>query len=325
MGANPQNYQAGQKVQYGPDGEGPTRQVILKEFWMDLHAVSNAEFKLFVDSTGYVTEAENFGDSFVTWFSMSQEAREKIEKVVENAPWFTVAKGADWRHPFGPDSDLEGLMEHPVTHVSWNDARMYCAWQGKRLPTEAEWEGTCRGGLVDKKYPWGDTDVPEDGIHRMNVWQGEFRPEKIENSLEDGWTNTCPVTEYKPQNAHGVRGMVGNTWEWVSDYWTTQHSGDKQFNPQGPTNVNSKQRTMKGGSYSDHGPSGHDRYRCSARTANGADSTASNLSFRCAADRLPTHLKKSNTPPPQYTKPAEAKTESAETKEEEASENKEEL
>uniref|UniRef100_A0A8D2E3L0 Sulfatase modifying factor 1 n=1 Tax=Sciurus vulgaris TaxID=55149 RepID=A0A8D2E3L0_SCIVU len=242
------------------DGEAPARRVTVGAFYMDAHEVSNAEFETFVNSTGYLTEAEKFGDSFVFEGMLSEQVKTGIQQAVAAAPWWLPVKGANWRHPEGPDSTILHRPNHPVLHVSWNDAVAFCTWAGKRLPTEAEWEYGCRGGLRDRLFPWGNKLQPR-GQHYANIWQGEF---PVTNTAEDGFRGTAPVDAFPP-NGYGLYNMVGNAWEWTSDWWTVHHSAEEVLNP----------------SYCY-------RYRCAARSQNTPDSSASNLGFRCAADRLPT-------------------------------------
>ncbi|XP_042536130.1 formylglycine-generating enzyme [Dipodomys spectabilis] len=261
------------------DGEAPARRVTIDAFYMDAYEVSNAEFEKFVNSTGYLTEAEKFGDSFVFEGMLSEQVKTDIQQAVAAAPWWLPVKGADWRHPEGPDSTVLHRPDHPVLHVSWNDAVAYCAWAGKRLPTEAEWEYSCRGGLHNRLFPWGNKLQPK-GQHYANIWQGEF---PVTNTGEDGFRGTAPVDTFPP-NGYGLYNIVGNVWEWTADWWTVHHSAEDTLNPKGPPS--GKDRVKKGGSYMCHKSYCY-RYRCAARSQNTPDSSASNLGFRCAADRLP--------------------------------------
>ncbi|XP_030163139.1 formylglycine-generating enzyme [Lynx canadensis] len=262
------------------DGEAPARRVAIDAFYMDAYEVSNAEFEKFVNSTGYLTEAEKFGDSFVFEGMLSEQVKTDIQQAVAAAPWWLPVKGANWRHPEGPDSTVRHRPDHPVLHVSWNDAVAYCTWAGKRLPTEAEWEYSCRGGLQNRLFPWGNKLQPK-GQHYANIWQGEF---PVTNTGEDGFRGTAPVDAFPP-NGYGLYNIVGNAWEWTSDWWTVHHSVEKTLNPKGPPS--GKDRVKKGGSYMCHKSYCY-RYRCAARSQNTPDSSASNLGFRCAADRQPT-------------------------------------
>ncbi len=166
------------------DGEGPLHCVSLHPFWIDPHAVSNARFHEFTASTGYVTDAEHFGWSFV-FAGLLPDGHPETAGVA-GAPWWRQVEGADWRHPEGAHSDIHDRLDHPVVHVSWADAMAYCAWAGVRLPREAEWEHAARGGLSLQRYPWGNELTPG-GIHRCNIWQGRFPGE-----------NTCEDTPFNP-------------------------------------------------------------------------------------------------------------------------------
>uniref|UniRef100_A0A8B9C8W3 Formylglycine-generating enzyme n=1 Tax=Anser brachyrhynchus TaxID=132585 RepID=A0A8B9C8W3_9AVES len=261
------------------DGEWPARRVRVNGFYMDRHEVSNEEFERFVNATGYLTEAEKFGDSFVFEGMLSEEVKSEIHQAVAAAPWWLPVKGANWKHPEGPDSNIISRMDHPVLHVSWNDAVAFCTWAGKRLPTEAEWEYSCRGGLENRLFPWGNKLQPK-GQHYANIWQGVF---PSNNTAEDGYKGTAPVTAFPP-NGYGLYNIVGNAWEWTSDWWAVHHSAEEAHNPKGPASGTDK--VKKGGSYMCHKSYCY-RYRCAARSQNTPDSSASNLGFRCAADALP--------------------------------------
>ncbi|KAJ8732831.1 hypothetical protein PYW07_015430 [Mythimna separata] len=244
------------------DQEGPKRIVKLKSFYLDKYEVSNKDFANFISKTKYKTEAEQFGDSFVFSAFLNSTFREELKdfRAVQAVWWYKVL-GANWKHPYGPDSDITALMDHPVTHVSWNDAKAYCKWRGARLPTEAEWEAACRGGHQDTTYPWGDKLFP-DRKHMANIWQGTF---PTHNSAKDGYIGTCPVNMFPP-NDFGLYNMAGNVWEWTEDSWAGK---------------NPKEKVKKGGSYLCH-LSYCFRYRCSSRSHNTEDSSAGNLGFRCA-------------------------------------------
>jgi sulfatase modifying factor 1 len=258
------------------DGEGPIRPVTLPPFLIDRHPVTNEVFARFVAATGYQTEAELFGWSFVFWEHLPKELFDKlVEDTVAAAPWWCKVPGATWRAPEGPGSNVSRRNDHPVVHVTWNDAEAFCRWSGQRLPTEAEWEYAARGGLEQKLYPWGDQLRP-DGKHLCNIWQGIF-PEH--DTGEDGYAGTSPVEAFPP-NGYGLYSVTGNTWEWCADWFDTSYpaSGVTQ-NPQGPTSGHNK--VMKGGSFLCH-KSYCNRYRVAARSSNSPDSSTSNTGFRCA-------------------------------------------
>lgn len=259
------------------DGEGPIRKVKVAPFYIDACTVTNAQFEAFIADTGYKTEAEEFGWSFVFNHFLSAETARKVKQTVQGTPWWCVVEGADWRHPEGPDANLEGRMDHPVVHVSWNDAAAYCQWAGKRLLTEAEWEFAARGGLEQKIYPWGDELTP-DGKHFCNIWQGTFPKE---NTLDDGYAGTAPAHSF-PANGYGLYNMSGNVWEWCGDWFSRSiHRRGGKDNPKGAETGTGK--VMRGGSYLCH-KSYCNRYRVAARSSNTPDSSTGNMGFRCALD-----------------------------------------
>jgi formylglycine-generating enzyme required for sulfatase activity len=257
------------------DGEGPVRPVELAPYAIDVYPVTNADFAAFVRATGYVTEAERYGTSFVFQGQIPDERyADVVEDTLAAAPWWCLVRGASWRAPEGPGSAIDDRMTHPVVHVSWHDAMAYAAWSGGTLPTEAQWEYAARGGLEQKLYPWGDELTPQ-GRHLCNVWQGEF-PDL--NTAADGYAATCPVDAFPP-NGHGLYSVTGNTWEWCRDVWSTAFDALPSRDPHGPPHGDA--RVMKGGSFMCHA-SYCNRYRPAARTRNTPDSAASNIGFRCA-------------------------------------------
>lgn len=258
------------------DGEGPIRSVTVDPFQIDRFPVTNAEFHSFANATGYLTEAERFGWSFVFWSLIPADRRDElIQDTVAAAPWWCKVNGANWKTPEGLGSDIANRLDHPVVHVSWNDGLSYAKWANKRLPTEAEWEYAARGGLDQKLYPWGNELTPN-GKHMCNIWQGEF-PNL--DTAEDGYSGTSPVDAF-PANRYGLYSMAGNTWEWCVDWFeSSRRSEEISLNPSGPQHGQTK--TMKGGSFLCH-RSYCNRYRVAARTSNTPDSSSSNIGFRCA-------------------------------------------
>jgi len=256
------------------DGEGPVRMVALDAYRISACAVTNAQFKAFVDATGYVTEAERFGWSYVFHLLASEEIKRKAMGAPQQVPWWLGVEGACWKRP---DSDLAERMDHPVVHVSWNDAAAFCEWSGTRLPTEAEWEYAARGGLQGKTYPWGDLLKP-DGKHMCNIWQGKF---PVKNNASDGYVGTAPVRSYEP-NGYGLYNVSGNVWEWCADWFSpSYHRATAAVNPRFTEETG--RRSMRGGSYLCH-RSYCNRYRVAARSSNTPDSSTGNAGFRVAAD-----------------------------------------
>ncbi len=255
------------------DGEAPLRQVRLKPFLMAATAVSNAEFAGFVAATGYVTEAERIGWSFVFWQLLADSA--PPTQSVQDAEWWRRVDGAAWSRVAGPNSDPPP-PDHPVVHVSWNDAQAYAAWVGGRLPSEAEWEHAARGGLGDVRFPWGERDPDDTDFLPCNIWQGTF---PVRNTAADGHSATAPVTSFAP-NGYGLYNMCGNAWEWVADRFTLASlRRDARARAQALKGF----RVLKGGSYLCHRSYCY-RYRIAARSANSPDSTTCHQGFRMVWD-----------------------------------------
>lgn len=260
---------------YPDDGEGPLHEVEVASFWIDSQTVTNEGFAAFVAATGYRTTAERAGWSFVFGGLLPDDFPET--RGVASAPWWRQAFGADWRRPDGPQSSIEERRDHPVVHVSWEDATAFCGWAGCRLLTEAEWEYAARGGLHQRRFPWGDELEPA-GQHRMNVWQGTF---PSQNSAVDGFVGTAPADSFPP-NGYGLYNMTGNVWEWCADWFDpAYYARSPRHAPTGPDH--GTHRVMRGGSYLCH-ESYCRRYRVPARSANTPDSSTGNLGFRCARD-----------------------------------------
>ncbi len=253
------------------DGEGPLQKTRVKPFQIGATAVSNEEFSRFIQSTGYITDAERFGWSFVFWTDVPADAVET--QVVSGAEWWRKFDGARWDRV---DGRREPMPDHPVVHVSWNDAHAYAAWVGGRLPTEAEWEHAARGGLGDVRFPWADQE-PDDTSHfPCNIWQGQF-PDKNEGA--DGFLTTAPVRSFKP-NGYGLYNIVGNVWEWTAEPFRVK-SLKKGVRKRLAHMLGFK--LLKGGSFLCHQSYCY-RYRIAARTGNSPDSTTSHQGFRVVWD-----------------------------------------
>jgi len=268
------------------DGEAPIREVRVDPFYISPTSVTNAQFESFVQATGYKTEAERFGWSYVFLVLLPKSRQRKLKgsRTVQGLDWWFAIEGATWRKPEGPGSNLKKRTDYPVVHVTWNDAIAYCHWAGCRLPTEAEWEIAARGGLEGKRFPWGD-ELHPNGKHRCNIWQGDF---PARNTAEDGYVGTAPAKSF-PANAYGLYNCSGNVWEWCVD-WFDPHWRAAQkdlHNPRGPADPPAgpePRKIMKGGSFLCH-HSYCNRYRVGARTGNTPDSSTANCGFRVVRDK----------------------------------------
>lgn len=265
-------------IGFKPDIENPRTQVTLDPFYMDETTVTNEEFSAFIKATGYVTEAEKFGWSYVFKYFLKEEPSYSLRQT----PWWVPVKGATWKCPEGPNSSIKNRMDHPVVHVSRNDAVAYCQWAKKRLPTEAEWEVAAKGGTDNENYYWGES-LTTDGKHHCNIWQGVF---PNENSLEDGFDSTAPVKTYEP-NQYGLYQMLGNVWEWCAnpgkiELKSFQLLSGKEF-WEAHQLLNDEYYAIKGGSFLCHA-SYCNRYRICARNSTSAMSSSQNMGFRCVRD-----------------------------------------
>ncbi len=282
--------------------EAPVRNVAVDSFWIDETPVTNRQFARFADETGHVTTAEQ-GFDLALYADIDPADARPGSLVFRRTPvpvdlsdpsqWWEFCYGASWRHPLGPDSDLTGLDDHPVVHVTATDAEAYARWAGKALPTEAEWEYAARGGIDGAEYAWGDELAP-DGAMLANYWQGLF---PFANQMLDGWERTSPVGTY-PANGHGLYDMVGNVWEWTADWYRVRETSGKparsccapehnpgggrrrdSFDPATP-GVRVPRRVIKGGSHL-CAANYCQRYRPAARHPQMIDSSTSHIGFRC--------------------------------------------
>lgn len=287
--------------------EAPRRKVRVDPFWIDEIPVTNKQFAAFIEATGYITLAEIAPDPD-DYPGMPAELAhpaslvfEMIREPVDPShpmAWWNFIMGANWRHPLGPGSSIEGREDHPVVHVAYQDALAYSAWRGKSLPTEAEWEFAARGGRDDQEFAWGDSLAPG-GAMLANFWQGRF---PFENSLEDGWERTSPVRTFPP-NAFGLFDMIGNVWEWTEDWWSLPQSLSKKAghsccairNPRGGDEMSSVdpltadipigRKVMKGGSHL-CAENYCQRYRPAARHPQSIDTSTSHIGFRCVIRKI---------------------------------------
>jgi len=278
--------------------EAPAHNVTVDGFWMGRHTVTNADFKRFVDATGYVTAAERPAnpedypgakpEMLVPSSVMFKKATGPVD-LKNHFNWWMYVPGANWRRPRGPGSHIKALMNHPVVHVAFEDAEAYAAWAGMALPTEAEWEFAARGGLEGAEFVWGNEFTPN-GKPMANTWQGDF---PWQNLVEDGYEWTAPVGAFPP-NGYGLFEMAGNVWEWTTD-WFQDHAKIKKAcctidNPRGcdpeqsydprTPEIKIARKVMKGGSYL-CAPNYCRRYRPAARMAQPVDTSTCHLGFRC--------------------------------------------
>jgi sulfatase modifying factor 1 len=283
--------------------ERPARRVKVSGFWMDETDVTNAQFARFVEATGYVTTAERAPD----WEEIKKQVppgtpKPAAEMLVASSlvfrptdrpvptddvsQWWHWTPKADWRHPEGPGSNIDQRQDHPVVHVSWDDAVAYAKWADKRLPTEAEWEYAARGGLEGKPFSWGDAPLSE-SAPQCNTWQGTF---PATNILKDGFPRTNPVRHFHP-NAYGLYDMAGNVWQWCADWYRPDaHAvtgGSLPADPKGPdasfdpADPYTPKRVVRGGSYLCNA-SYCSSYRVTARRGTSPDTGMSHTGFRCA-------------------------------------------
>lgn len=281
--------------------ERPARRVRVDGFWMEIYEVTNAQFRQFVETTGYVTTAERApdweeikkqvppgtpkpNDSMLVPGSLVFTPTPRPVQLHDLSAWWRWTPSAFWYQPEGSDSTIDGKEDHPVVQVSWEDAVAYAEWAGKRLPTEAEWERAARGGLEGKRFIWGDEFRP-DSKHMANTWQGTF---PVKDIAEDGFAGTSPIGSFPP-NGYGLYDMAGNVWEWCSDWYRADtHQSVRSCcpNPTGPPksfdlcDPYTPKRVVKGGSFL-CSPSYCDSYRPSARRGTPPDTGTSHTGFRC--------------------------------------------
>ncbi|MGE9009959.1 formylglycine-generating enzyme family protein [Leptospira interrogans] len=280
--------------------EAPAHRVTVDGFWMDQHPVTNRQFREFVRATKHVTVAEVAPDPkdypgalphMIYAGSLMFSPPAHPVGLRDFSQWWTFAKGANWRHPYGPRSNIRGLDDHPVVHVAFADALAYATWARKALPTEAEWEFAAWGGLEGVEFAWGNEFTPG-GRQMANTWQGEFPSQNVN---ADGFERTSPVGQFPP-NGYGLHDLIGNVWEWTADWYSPKHQADAAKaccipdNPRGgretdsydPRTINVKipRKVIKGGSHL-CAPNYCRRYRPAARHAEPVDTSTSHLGFRC--------------------------------------------
>lgn len=279
--------------------EAPLRTAHVGDFWIDVTPVTNEQFARFVAATGYVTVAEQapdpaaypglLPDCAYPGSAVFHRTSGPVD-LLDPSRWWTYIIGADWMHPTGPGSSIDDLQDHPVVHVAYADAEAYAAWIGKTLPTEAEWEFAARGGLDGKDYAWGDELAPH-GVMMANYWQGRF---PFANQLLDGWERTSPIRSY-PANGYGLYDMIGNVWEWTSDWFDPScrrasprscctprdgrgSHGRDAIDFAGPPRI--ARKVLKGGSHL-CAENYCQRYRPAARHPQAIDTSTSHVGFRC--------------------------------------------
>jgi formylglycine-generating enzyme required for sulfatase activity len=278
--------------------EAPVHRVTVNDFWIDRTPVTNRQFRAFVQATGHVTFAEippdpkhypgALPDMLFAGSLVFTPPRHPVD-LRDWSQWWTFLKGANWQHPYGPDSNIKGLDDHPVVHVAYSDAFLYARWTGKELPTEAEWEFAARGGLDGADFAWGEEFMPG-GRPMANTWHGEFPYKR-----HPGFKRTSPVTAFPP-NGYGAYDMIGNVWEWTSDWFSPKHQADAPKaccipeNPRGgpegdsydscQPNIRIPRKVLKGGSHL-CAPNYCRRYRPAARHAQPIDTSTSHVGFRC--------------------------------------------
>lgn len=277
--------------------ESPSRTVTVDGFWIDVHPVTNAQFARFVAETGHVTvseippRAEDYPGAIPEQLVAASSVFTMTDGPVpltDHFRWWQWVPGADWRHPTGPDSSIDGLDDHPVVQVAYDDVLAYAAWAGMDLPTEAEWEYAARGGLDQAEFAWGDHDPQETPEALANTWQGRF---PYENTAVDGWVRTSPVGAYPP-NGHGLVDMIGNVWEWTTDFYRDEPVGGDDdtpccgqsrevasYDPAMPE-IKIPRRVIKGGSHLCTTQYCF-RYRPAARQPQAVDTGTSHVGFRC--------------------------------------------